>query len=323
MRNQKQKISDSTFDRLAALLALTAAAAYDYGLRIWLLAGTAAGVSLLAEYLVLRLRKKQFTLQNLDAAVSGLILLMLMPPTVPFSLLIMSCIFAIIIARGLFGGMENPVIPATAAGYCFAFLNQRSAVTSFPAEKIRLPLLIPDGFPLQSGISVLWNRAGKFDAAPFDLMTAVPALPLGSASLVLLTVIAAVLLLRRSASPWVMIPACGFIITFNLVMSNMRTPLIYAAGCLLTNQMLFSLIFLHCDPKLAPPGFGGITAGLAIGIACALATRFLFISDAPVFLAVMLSPVMLWIRTLMQALLTADDTKGGGSNEKCPEAARE
>ncbi|MBR4199739.1 MAG: RnfABCDGE type electron transport complex subunit D [Oscillospiraceae bacterium] len=321
MRKQNQQLTQSISDRFAALLALTAAAAYDYGIRIIILAVTAAGVSLLAEYLMLRLRKKTFTLLNTDAAVSGLILLMLMPPTVPFSLLIMSCIFAIIIGRGLFGGMENPVIPSAAAGFCFAFLNQHDAVTAFPAEKIRLPLVIPDDFILRDDLSAFWNRAGKIDVSDYDLLTTVPAQPIGSASLILLLVIAVVLMLRHSASPWLIIPASVFSVTFHLAMSNMKTPLIYTAGCLLANQLLFALIFLFGDPRLAPPSIGGITAGLAAGISCAISSRFWFISDAPVFLVIILSPAMLWIRTMMQELQSAGKPKGGiGSDESCKAA---
>ena len=323
MRKPKQQNNSVIFDRFAALLALTAVAAYDYGIRIWLLAGTAAGVSLLAEYLMLRLRKQPFSLQNLDAAVCGLILLMLMPPAVPFSLLIMSCIFAIIIARGLFGGMQHPVLPAPAVGFCFAFLNQGNAVTQFPAEKLRLPLRITEELTMRNGISMLWNRAGKFEADPYDLITTIPAQPIGSASLVLLLAIALVLMLRRAASPWVIIPAAGFSAAFHLAMSNLQSPLLCAAGCLLANQLLFALIFLHGDPSLAPPSFGGITAGLAVGISCALASRFLFISNAPVYLAVILSPVMLWIRALLADAEAADEAKGGGSDEESCEAAPE
>ena len=94
-------------DRAAALLAILCTAAYEYGLRIWILAAIAAAVSLLTERICLSFRKKTFHMQNADSAVCGLVLLLLLPPTVPVSLLIMSCIFAIIIGRQLFGGKEK------------------------------------------------------------------------------------------------------------------------------------------------------------------------------------------------------------------------
>lgn len=312
MRHKSQ--NQINFDRMAALLALTAVAAYDYGIRIWMLFFTAAGVSLAAEYLCLRVRRQRMTLRHLDAAVSGCILLMLLPPTVPVTVLIMSCIFAIIIGRGLFGGMENPVIPSAAAGFCFAMLNNRAAVSAFPAEKAALPLVIPDTAALTDGLSGIWNRYGEFSVSGYDLLTTVPAQPIGSASIVLLIVIAVVLMLRRSACAWVIVPAVMLSVIYTLLMSNLRTPVVYTAACCLTNQLLFSLIFLYGDPQLAPSRIGSMFTGLTAGFASVLLTRLCYAADVPVYLSVLLSPVMIWIRRIFPAE-HASSPKGGGTSD--------
>ena len=302
-------------DRAAALFAILCTAAYEYGLRIWMLAVIAAAVSLLTERVCLSVRKKQFHRQNTDAAVSGIVLLLLLPPSVSVSLLIMSCIFAIIIGRQLFGGKENPVIPSAAAGYCFAFLNQRAQVTLFPAEKIRLPLLNPDTDTLIGGISDAFNKTGAFTAKTTDWLLGLPNQPIGTCSAVMLAVAALVLICRRSASGWVLLPMLFFTVSGNMLFDNMRHPMQAAVGTLLTNQFFFAAVFLYADPDYAPP----TAAGILYGILCAgvniLFTRVLYVADAPVFLVILMTPAALWLRYMMEREDAPAEQKGGGSSE--------
>lgn len=314
MRHKHQ--TEINFDRFAALTALTAVAAYDYGVRILLLYCIAAAVSAAAEYLCLRIRRKRFRRRNLDAAVSGIVLLMLLPPTVSVSVLIMSCIFAIIIGRGLFGGMENSVIPSAAVGFCFAALNNRANITMYPTEKTVLPLTVSDSVSLTEGLSGIWNRHGTFAVSNYDLATTVPAQPIGSASIVLLIVIAVVLMLRRSASAWVILPAIVPAVVYTLLISNLHAPLAYAAACCLTNQFLFSLIFLFGDPRHGSVTIGGLLIGLTVGLTAAVLTRFCYITDAPVYLSVMLSPLMIWVRRLFPEMPRTASPKGGGKPDE-------
>lgn len=287
------------FDRFAAILALLAAASYDYGIRIWILTAVAVAVTLVTERICLAIRKKPFTAENLDAGIIGLVLLLLLPPGVPVSLLIMSCIFAIIIGRQMFGGKEKPVILPAAAGYCFSMLNNRAAVTLFPESRAHLPLIIPDSAALTDGISFAWNRAGRFTFNPLEWLTGLPHQPIGTGSVILLSAIAVVLIARRAASGWVIVPAAVTMIVCNLMVSNLQHPMATVVGSMLTNQTLTALIFLHADPDHAPPHLAGIAYGFAVGFASFFATRILFICDAPVLLAVLLSPLMIWLRRVM------------------------
>ena len=287
------------FDRFAVILAILAAASYDYGIRIWMLAGIAAAVSAISECLCLRIQKKAFTADLLEAPVTGLILLLMLSPTVPVSLLIMSCIFTIIIGRAMFGGKENPVIPPAAAGFCFCLLNSRAQTASFPVSKETLPLFQIDMNTLTDGVSNLWNRSGRFSVSVIEWLTGSPRQPIGSGSVILLAVAAAVLILRRAASGWVIIPALAATVVSNLAISNLQHPFSVIIGSCMTNQFLIALIFLHADTDHAPPVLAGIAYGFAVGFAVFFATRILYIYDAPVLLAVLLSPLTIWLRRMM------------------------
>lgn len=302
-------------DRALALLAILCTAAYDYGPRIWMLGGIAAGVSLLTEWIFLYIRKQKFTAKHLDAAVSGLILLMLMPPAVSVSLLIMSCIFANIIGRQLFGGKENPVIPTAAAGYCFALLNDRIDMTSFPAEKLKLPLFSIDPETLTAGVTDAFNHDGAFPNNIYGWLAGLPNQPIGTCSVVLLIVIALVLMLRRSLSAWTAIPMLFFVIVSNLIFAYLRKPEMTVIGSLLTNQLLFSIIFLYGDPDFAPPNLAGSLFGILAAGCIAVLTRVLFVYDAPVLLTVLLSPLQIWLRLVMQIPESTSQKRKGGSDQ--------
>lgn len=287
------------FDRFAAVLAILAAASYDYGMRIWLLAGIAVAVSVISEYFCTLIQKKPFSIANLDAGVIGLILLMMLPPTVPISLLIMSCIFTIIIGRAMFGGKENPVIPPAALGYCFCLLNSRLQVTMFPAEKEALPLFYIDSTLLEDGVSAIWNRSGEFSVSVMEWLTGLPNQPIGTGSIVLLMAVLIVLCVRRASSVWVTIPAAASLIVGNLALSNLQHFDADIVGSCLTNQALFAIIFLHADSDYTPPTLAGAAYGFLIGFATVFATRFLYIYDAPILLAVLLSPIRIWLTRIM------------------------
>ena len=296
------------FDRYAAIAAILAAAAYDYGIRIWILAAAAAACSVLTARICNFVCKKPLGTDNPDAGIFGLILLLMLPPTVPFSLLIMSCIFAIIIGSQMFGGKGNPVLPPAAAGYCFCMLNSRSLTVSFPAVKQILPLAIPESMKLTGGVSVLWNRSGRFSVSVMEWLTGLPCQPVGTGSVVLLAAVAVILILRGSAASWVTVPALIASVSCNLLVSNLQHPVSVVIGSLLTNQMLIAVLFLHADPDYAPQGAAGIVYGFAVGFASFFASRMMYVYDAPVLLAVLLSPLMILLRRLMTEYADESDS---------------
>ena len=297
---QKKSQLSAALDRALCLTAIAAVGFADYGLRVPLLCVIGAAAAMLTELICLYLRKIPFGLSHLDAAVNGVVLVMLLPPTVPVTLLIISEIGAIIIGRALFGGNRNPVLPTAAVGYCIALLSDRAAVTMFPAEKGTLPLLEIDRTALVTGISGGWNKSGIFPSRVTDWLTGLPAQPIGTCSIVLLTVIAAVLLMRRSASVFVMTPLLALLLTGGWLLRGMHDPAGTVIATCLTNQTLFAVIFLFCDPDTAPPHVGGLLYGLIAGGALLWFTKLIPVTDAPVILSILLNPLAVVLKSTLE-----------------------
>ena len=103
-------------DVLIALCPAVAASLYFYGLKaLWiLLVSTACAV--LSEFVWQKLMKKPIRLNDCSAAVTGLLIGLNMPATVPVWVPAIGSVFAIIIVKQLFGGIgHNFLNPALAA----------------------------------------------------------------------------------------------------------------------------------------------------------------------------------------------------------------
>ena len=296
LRKQERRIEQMIL-KGGALLSLTVIAVRHYGMRPALLTGIAALTALLTQAVCLRARKKSPDLTLPQAMLDGVILLMLMPVTVPVSLLIISCIFAIIIGNFRIKGDRAPVIPAAGAGYCLAWLVNRSGVLMFPAAKGSVPLLRIDRSMLTEGVSASWNGSWKFPPNPIDWIIGLRGLPLGSCSLFLLLVIAVVFLARRAASPYVFFPLLMPLVTACMLFTFMRFPLRAAAAALMTNQLLFSALFLYSDSDFAPPDLAGILLGLLAAAGYLWTLRHF--SDGIMWLAVLLGPLAALLRYFM------------------------
>lgn len=301
-RNMRRKRdAEQTVVLAGALFSLLCIAANDYGLRVWLLAAVSFIAALLTELAVLKIRHKKADSRIFRAALNGVILLMLMPVTVPASLLIISCIFGNIIGNFRIKGDRAPVFPAASAGYCLAWLIDRKAVLLFPARKETVSLLNPDRSLLTKGTSALWNQKWLFPSDPVEWLLGVRRMPVGGGSLFLLAVIAVIFLLREISSGNVLFPAVTAMIAANEIFTVMQIPRTAAAAALLTNYYLFSVIFIYSETKFAPPETAGILFGLLTAFFTVWVTRLHPFGDAVMWITLLLGPAAAGLRISMKS----------------------
>ena len=113
--------SEDTIDKimkhvLIALVPATLAGIYFFGLRSLLIVVLTVASSVFFEAVFQKVTKQDITIQDSSAAVTGLLLAMNLPPTVPFWLPIVGSFFAIVIVKQLYGGLgQNFMNPALGA----------------------------------------------------------------------------------------------------------------------------------------------------------------------------------------------------------------
>lgn len=112
--------ADSTDNIMKQVLIALAPASlfgvFNFGLRAALIIALSIASCIFFEAMYERLTKKPVTISDCSAAVTGLLLAMNLPPSVPFWLPIVGGLFAIVIVKMLFGGLgQNFLNPALGA----------------------------------------------------------------------------------------------------------------------------------------------------------------------------------------------------------------
>ncbi|MGN0114360.1 MAG: RnfABCDGE type electron transport complex subunit D, partial [Acutalibacteraceae bacterium] len=101
------------FDVILALLPAGVAAVWLFGLHALLLILTCVVSCVLAEYITRKIMKRDNTIGDLSAVVTGLLLAYNLPPSLPLWMAVIGCVAAIVVAKQLFGGIgQNFVNPA-------------------------------------------------------------------------------------------------------------------------------------------------------------------------------------------------------------------
>ena len=101
---------------LLALLPSAAAGVWYFGTRALMLLCVSTASAVVAEYLWQKLGRLPVRVGDLSAAVTGLILGLILPPTATWWMAVVGSVFAIIIVKQLFGGIgDNFLNPAMAA----------------------------------------------------------------------------------------------------------------------------------------------------------------------------------------------------------------
>ena len=88
----------------------------------WILVVVTTAAAVLSEYIWEKLMHKPITVSDCSAAVTGLLLALNLPPTLPWWMGAVGAVFAIIVVKQLFGGLGQN------------FMNPALASTLFPSD---------------------------------------------------------------------------------------------------------------------------------------------------------------------------------------------
>lgn len=122
---------------LAVLIALLPAAGfgiYNFGLDALILILVTVATTVLTEFLFEKICKKKITIGDYSAVVTGLLLALNLPSTVPWWIGVIGGVFAILVVKMLFGGLgQNFMNPALGAR-CFLLISFTSIMTNFECD---------------------------------------------------------------------------------------------------------------------------------------------------------------------------------------------
>ena len=108
-------------DVLIALTPALLGSVYFFGIRALLVTLVSAAAAVFFEWAWCKLRKCNCKVYDLSAVVTGVLLAFVCPPTIPYWMIILGDLFAIILVKMLFGGIGKNIVNPALAGRAFMF----------------------------------------------------------------------------------------------------------------------------------------------------------------------------------------------------------
>lgn len=267
-------------DVIFALVPAAVWGAYVFGLRVLLVILTCVGSAVLAEALTQKLLRRPVTIADCSAALTGFLLALNLPVTVPLWMCVLGAAFAIIVVKQLFGGIgKNFVNPALAARvFLFSWPTE---MTFFTAPTQRFGLfdfsVLADGVDVVSTATPLSAlKAGAMpDVSLFNMIFGEVGGCIGEVSSILLIAGGIYLLVRRVIT-W-HIPAAYIgtvaVITFFFPQGGSSTAFMLAE--IFSGGLLLGAFFMATDYTTSPvTPIGRLVYGVGCGLLTVLIRYF-------------------------------------------------
>ena len=242
-------------DVLIALLPAAVAGVVIFGLRSLLVMGVCVVSCVLLEALYNWLAKKEQTVGDLSAAVTGLLLALNLPANVPIWQCVIGCIFDIILVKCLFGGIGCNLVNPTITARVFMLVSFGSmAVPSMP--------VLADAV---AGATPLAEMAeGKLPQLK-DLFLGTTGGAIGETCVLALLIGFAYLLIRRIITWHIPAAFIGSVFVLSYLMEGLDA--MKALSMVLSGGLLIGAIFMATDYVTSPPTpLGKIVFGLGAGL---------------------------------------------------------
>lgn len=240
------------FDVAIAMLPAAAYGVYQFKLRALLVIIATVAACVLSEYVYEKLMKKTITIADGSALVTGMILALNMPPTIPIWIPVLGGVFAIVVVKQLYGGLgQNFMNPALAAR-CFLLISFTGKMSTFTL----------DGVSGATPLAVM--RAGGEYNVMNMFIGRIPG-TIGEVSVVALLIGAVYMLVRKVIT--IRIPAT-YIITFALFIFIFGGfDLNYTLAHLCGGGLIFGAFFMATDYVTSPiTPKGQIAFGVLLGL---------------------------------------------------------
>ena len=240
---------------LLALLPSAAAGVWYFGTRALMLLCVSTASAVVAEYLWQKLGRLPVRVGDLSAAVTGLILGLILPPTATWWMAVVGSVFAIIIVKQLFGGIGMNFANPALVGRIVLFISFAGSMNKW---------VFPDAAVDQLSSATPLAVADKSKLSLLDLFMGIHGGVLGETCA--LAIVLGLIYLVATKTISIAIPASyvGSVFVFYLIATK---DLHSALVAVLSGGLLFGAVFMATDYVTSPFTLKGkLIYGVALGI---------------------------------------------------------
>ena len=256
---------------IIALLPCVAASTIIFGANTLLVTGVTVAACVLFEYLYCFLMKKPNPVGDLSAVVTGIILAMNMPVSMPLWIAVVGAFIAIVIAKQLFGGIgmnfANPALLARIV--LFTGFASRMTAWVYPDKCTRTFLML--GVDAASGATPLQVPGGVGKYPLMDLFLGTHGGVMGETCALAILIGFAILLFTRAISAAIPVTYVGSYAVFSFLLNVGELGAADAAMLVLhevlAGGLLFGAVFMATDYVTSPFTLKGkIVFGIGLGL---------------------------------------------------------
>ena len=249
---------------VVALMLPTAAGVYFFGYQALSVIAVSIVAAVLAEYLVKKLRKRAFVMDG-SAVVTGLLLALILPPTIPLWMVAVGSIFSIAIVKEAFGGLGHNIFNPALGGRAFLAACFSVKMTTWVSPMGFSADAVTTATPLST--SFIWE--GDKLSLYRDLFLGNTGGSIGETS-ALLILIGGILLLALGIINWrIPVAYIGTVALFTLALGGDAIFHILAGG------LMLGAFFMATDYVTSPiTARGRIIFGIGAGILTVVIRRF-------------------------------------------------
>lgn len=267
-----------------ALLPALAVGIVTLGIRALLVAVLSATCALLFEWLWCLVTKRKNTISDGSALVTGLLLAMTLPVTVPLWQVVVGNFFAIIVIKACFGGLGHNIFNPALAARAFLMLISPLGITSYPgldgvSSATPLHQMVMPSIPTESLTQMF------FGVCPGSI---------GEISKLALLVGGIYLVFRKVISPRIPIAYIGTLAILSLIFYKTDNALIWMAYNVLSGGLILGAVFMATDYTTSPVTARG---QLLYGVGCGVLTllfRYFGLFPEGITYAILLMNMCVW-----------------------------
>lgn len=263
---------DIMLDVVIALIPAMLGAVYFFGLRSLCVMAVSVAACVVFEYLYRKLLKKDTTVGDCSAIVTGVLLAMVCPVTIPYWTIIIGDFFAIVVVKQLFGGIGCNFLNPALAGRAFLF-SYPVIMTTWVAPYTSLNLIgsNADAVTAATPMSYLHQEMLPDTSVLYSFIGSVGGC-LGETSAVLLLAGGVYLVVRKVISARIPLAYIATVAVIALLFPQGNDRLQWLGYQVFSGGLMLGAIFMATDYATSPVTKGG---QIVYGIGCGLITMLI------------------------------------------------
>lgn len=240
-------------DTAIALIPLYFMSYFYYGSRVLMIGAVSTITCLVTDWLCSYLLYRRINWRDLSSVVTGIIISMLVSPTVDFYVVIAAALFAVLVAKAPFGGTGHNIFNPAAAGLAFSTICWSEQMFRYTGTLQKLPINIGETVSFLQGPTAVLKVGGISRLSFTELLLGNFPGPVGS-TYALIIFACLVYLIARRAVRWYL--PVSYVAAVALVAGFTHpygvTPLESIANELFAGSLFFVAVYMLSDPVTTP-----------------------------------------------------------------------